>query len=495
MGLPINSYKLFEAIANNDERLLKNHFNVDFKLFAILLHDPKTDPEFDREVGRSFYRWHVNSGKEFLFTALADPPMSWMDWARENKGQNFRNDWVLNELFNPNKIYQTFDPSLTALFITEYLGIPFGKLPAIIFTPDLNLPYFYWMPTNVMAINSQLDWLKTIPNSYELPWLRGINHSIKVRKAGLRFKFSSVLVDLSRKISELGLRNFNHYSDSSEKFKPKPTNKKGSDKVIELNLIYSGIEFLNRKKDQFIDFESGMMEKPRFMIVKDLQTSIPSKIEPEIKKSFFQRLFKLTPSKIKVKPKSFDVLVSENLKYLQRESKLFFQQGIEMANSLGSTTLFDYSPLILPFAKSFEKELSYSIVHWVRRNYDITLPLYFYEYEPGKRAKVFLGKNYTIDFNQTQNDTWISPTLGGQISGLKQAVTNFGSHPFKSDLEYQEFLNLAYQIKNIRNRACHSEKTSRSDLDKILSCWKSLFEMNYFETLALLKKEYMGSKE
>lgn len=163
-----------------------------------------------------------------------------------------------------------------------------------------------------------------------------------------------------------------------------------------------------------------------------------------------------------------------------------------MANSLQHTSLFDYSPLILPFAKSFEKELSYSIVHWVRKNYDITLPLYFYEYEPDKNAQIVLGRNFSIDFNQSLNDSWVSPTLGGQISGFKKAVANSGNHPFNSDEDYQEFLNLAYQIKNIRNRACHSERTTKSDLDKILSCWKGLFERRYFETLYKLKKEYMG---
>jgi hypothetical protein len=76
MGFPINSYKLFEAIANNDGQQIKKYFHVDFKLFAILLHDPNADPDFDREVGRSFFDWHSRSGEDFLFTALADPPQS-----------------------------------------------------------------------------------------------------------------------------------------------------------------------------------------------------------------------------------------------------------------------------------------------------------------------------------------------------------------------------------------------------------------------------------
>jgi hypothetical protein len=492
MGLPVNSYTLFEAIAQNDGELLKKRIPVNFKLFAILLHDPESDQDFDREVGRSFYNWHLNSGNELLFTALADPPESWMAWATENKGQFFGNNRALNELFNPKNIYQTFNPSLTALFISEYLKIPFRKLPAIIFTPDLNLSYFYWMPTSVKAINDQLAWLKTIPDKYEFPLLKGINHSIKVRKVGLRSKFSTLLVDLSRKISELGPYNYNQLSGTSEDFRPKTLEKKRGDRDIELNLFHSGIEFLNRKTDQLWDIDSGIVEDTRFLIVKDPKYKIERIENVSSSKLFFLESLKSLFQNKKNKRKSFDELVLENLEFLQRESKLFFEQGIEMAKILDRMNQFDYSPFILPFAKSFEKELSYSIVHWVRKKYDITLPLYFYEHEPGKNAEVSLGRNYSINFNQALNDLWISPTLGGQISGFKKAVANFGSHPFKSDEDYQEFLNLAYQIKNIRNRACHSERTTKSDLDKILSCWKSLFERRYFETLSQIKKEYMG---
>jgi hypothetical protein len=492
MGLPLNSYSFFEAIAQNDGELLKKRIPVNFKLFAILLHDPDSNPEFDRVVGRSFYNWHQKSGKELLFTALADPPESWMAWARENKGQFFGENQAINELFNPKNIYQTFNPSLTSLFISEYLRIPFVRLPAVIFTQDLNLSYFYWMSTNSNLINRQIGYLNTIPKidgDMDLSW---IDSNIKVKKVRLRAPFSSVLVDLSGKISELGQGNRIQRFSSPENLFSRPVTKKSSDREIELNLFYSGIEFLKRKKDEFIDFESGVMEGVRFMIVKDLEPKLSSKKEPEPKKSIFQKLFSLSLKKHLLKPKSFEDLIEENQVFLQKESELFFKQGIEMVNSLHGTSLFDYSPLILPFAKSFEKELSYSIVHWVRKNYDISLPLYFYEYQPGKNAHVVLGKNYSIDFNQSLNDSWISPTLGGQISGFKKAVFDFGSHPFKSDEDYQEFLNLAYQIKNIRNRACHSERTSKSDLDKILSCWKGLFERRYFETLYKLKKEYMG---
>ncbi|EMS33826.1 hypothetical protein C943_04145 [Mariniradius saccharolyticus AK6] len=129
----------------------------------------------------------------------------------------------------------------------------------------------------------------------------------------------------------------------------------------------------------------------------------------------------------------------------------------------------------------------------MRKQLEINLPLYYYEYEPGKNAQVRLGGKFSIDFNQPLNDMWVSPTMGGQISGFKETVLAKGYHPFKSDTDYKDFLNLAYQIKNIRNRACHAERTSKTDLEKILDSWKAILSKGYLKTLAQLKNEYRGT--
>ncbi|WP_439490539.1 hypothetical protein [Algoriphagus sp.] len=495
MGLSQDDYERFKGKANQDANFVRNYFNAGTKIFAILLHDPESDPEFDLAVGRSFKEWYTKSDRNFHFTTLADPPISWTIITQEYEGNLSANDKVLNERYNPRNIPNTSDPSLTSLFIAEYLSIPFQKLPAIIFTPDLKSPFFYWMPTNTLGIQGQLDWLKTIPNTIELPWIRGLNHVIKIRKINLKRSFGAELFALGRKISDLDSRKQD--SITANYFSPpkaflKPIDKTQSESQVELNLFYSGIEYLKKKKEEFLDIDNNITDTVRFLIIKDPLPASEVKKGSTTGSSFFSRVFNFRNKSANTKSKSFEDLVTMNLHFLQKESKLFLEQGIRMAHSLYGQSIYDYSPMILPFAKSFEKELSYSIVHWVRKKYDITLPQYFYEYEPGKNAQVKLGKNYTIDFNQSRNELWTSPTLGGQISGFKNTVLDSKDHPFKSDEDYQQFLNLAYQIKNIRNRACHSDRTSKEDLDKILSCWIGLFEMKYFEILNKLKKEYQG---
>ncbi len=490
MYLHINGSRLFEAFAENNGILVRKLIPSNFNLITILLHDPNSDPEFDRLVGSYFSSWTLNSVKDFYFTALPDPPQSWFKWSTEEKEKIFRQNPYLSISNQRGSNSEPLDPSMKALFLAEYFGIPFRKLPAFIFTTDSNLNQFYWMPANKKELNEQYTWLQSVSTNPTLISSSKEYHKYKVRKISLPYFFnyrsySSKIADeeLSSKMESFSfsIKNLNPFSEKK---------KNKEDKEIELNLLYSGIKVLNRLKDDLYAFEGHPLPKPKPNFDSTISSSEVKRknYRKEFKPSFYQRLFNL----ILPNQKKETDLLSENIKFLQKESVLFFEQGLSMAKEIDGMNQFDYSPFILPFAKSFEKELSYSLVHWVRKKFDILLPNYFYEYEPGKIAEINLGRNYSIDFNQRRNDLWISPTLGGQLSGFKQTVTSFGNHPFNSEEDYQEFLTIAYQIKNIRNRACHSERTTEQELEKIINCWKILFRKGYIKTLHSLKLEYMG---
>uniref|UniRef100_UPI0040486860 hypothetical protein n=1 Tax=Algoriphagus sp. TaxID=1872435 RepID=UPI0040486860 len=490
MYLHINGSRLFEAFAENNGVLVKKLIPANFKLITILLHDPKSDPEFDRLVGSNFSRWTLNSVKDFYFTALPDPPQSWFRWSAEEEEKIFKQNPYLSISNQRVSNSQPLDPSIKALFLAEYFGIPFRKLPAFIFTTDTNLTQFYWMPANKKELNEQYTWLQSVSTNSTLIFSSKEYHRYKVREINLPYFFnyqsySSKIADeeLSSEKESFSVKNLNPFSGKK---------KNKDDKEIELNLLYSGIKVLNRIKDDLYAFEGHPLPKPKPLNDRTISSSEVKRknYQKEFKPSFYQKLVNL----ILPNQKKDTGLLSENIIFLQKESVLFFEQGLSMAKEIDGMNQFDYSPFILPFAKSFEKELSYSLVHWVRKKFDILLPSYFYEYEPGKIAEISLGRNYSIDFNQRRNDLWVSPTLGGQLSGFKQTVSSFGNHPFNSEEDYQEFLTIAYQIKNIRNRACHSERTTKQELEKIINCWKILFRKGYIKRLHSLKLEYMGQR-
>lgn len=485
MYLPINSTQLFEAFAEKNERVLKELIPTNFNLFSIILHDPNADSEFDRQMGSNFLEWELNSEESFYLTALPEPPLSWFNFSSENREKIIKKNPNLETLFlfyRQASRSGNLDPSMMALFLAEYFGIPFRKLPAIIFTKDLSLQHFYWMPIHKKELHEQYTWLKSLassrdPISSSKEYLR-----YNVQELSLTHFFNYQTFDSIVTNAKIDSK-YQSYASYSRKTIPFSRRQKSkNEKEIELNLLYSGIKVLKRLKDDFMAFESQWHLRPKPIKRNNYQG--------EIKPPFYKNLFNLIFPNLKTDRD----LISENIDFLQKESILFFEQGLNMAREIHGINQFDYSPFILPFAKSFEKELSYSLVHWVRKRFDILLPSYFYEYEPGKIAEISLGRNYSIDFNQRRNDLWVSPTLGGQLSGFKQTVTSFGNHPFNSEKDYQEFLTIAYQIKNIRNRACHSERTTKQELEKIMNCWKILFRKGYIKTLYSLKLEYMGQR-
>jgi hypothetical protein len=489
MYLHINGSRLFEAFAENNGILVRKLIPTNFNLITILLHDPNSDPEFDRLVGSYFSSWTLNSIKDFYFTALPDPPQSWFKWSTEEEEKIFRQNPYLSISNQRDSNSQPLDPSMKALFLAEYFGIPFRKLPAFIFTTDSNLNQFYWMPANKKELNEQYSWLQSVSTNPTLISSSKEYHKYKVREISLSyfFNYRSYSSKITNEELSSKMESFSFSRKNLNPFSEKKKNKE--DKEIELNLLYSGIKVLNRLKDDLYSIDyPNLKPKPSTGDTTFYPERSQKSYREDLKIPFLHKLIDslFKNSNSKKHP------VEDNIIFLQKESALFFEQGIKMAKEIDGMNQFDYSPFILPFAKSFEKELSYSLVHWVRKKFDILLPSYFYEYEPGKIAEINLGRNYSIDFNQRRNDLWVSPTLGGQLSGFKQTVTSFGNHPFNSEEDYQEFLTIAYQIKNIRNRACHSERTTKQELEKIMNCWKILFRKGYIKTLYSLKLEYMG---
>lgn len=483
-----NFYELLnEVFLNGIESPEKNH-GLKSKPLVLLLQDPKIDHEFDHELGRCFRNWFLGSREKYFLTSLADPPASWIEWGNAN--QVLLNEEVSNstDLYDPRQIYQTNDPSLTSLFIAEFIGIPFNKLPILLFCTGLDSREFFWMPTCKEDLDWQMRFLIKLGDVRENKEFFSLpNYPFKIKKIELKNKVYEVLIELSQIISSFKKDNGTIFGFSPKEYSVK-INRQQGEKEIELNLFYSGINYLKHKAENLLTGKNSITDSVRFMIVRDESRSVLDEKLNSKMISFFEKRDRIS----RLIKTNFHELVSMNQVFLQKETILLLSQGMQMIELANREIIFDYSPWILPFVKSFEKELSYSIAHWVRKKYDIALPQYFYEFQPGKKAIVDLGRNFYVDFNQSRNDLWATPTLGGQISGFKTTAINSKEHPFKTEENYQQFLSLAYQLKNSRNRACHSEQTTEDDLDKVIKSWKMLLEGGFFETLYNLKKEYQG---
>jgi hypothetical protein len=163
MGMPINHYSFFKNIANQKEQELEAWFNFDFSLFGYIIHSPKLNPEFDKELQKSFQRLNLITGDDFLFTSFVDLPKAWLDWINNNeklfKGFTYRFDrdfYLKEQIKNPRLIIKTLDSSLTALLIAEELGVNTINLPFVVITPHPKEKHFYML--NLKKILFYLIW-------------------------------------------------------------------------------------------------------------------------------------------------------------------------------------------------------------------------------------------------------------------------------------------------------------------------------------------------
>ena len=70
-----------------------------FKLFGLILHDPKAHFNFHNTLKNSFERLDFLTGCDFLFFALTDPPRSWkgLFWHLGDRKTIVSNEFVQNK--------------------------------------------------------------------------------------------------------------------------------------------------------------------------------------------------------------------------------------------------------------------------------------------------------------------------------------------------------------------------------------------------------------
>lgn len=82
MGMPVSNYTVFRTLGYGGEEYEKQaaiRALEGFKLFAIVIHDPETDPEFDQYLQQTFNRLDYITGDSLLFFALTDPSPEWLN--------------------------------------------------------------------------------------------------------------------------------------------------------------------------------------------------------------------------------------------------------------------------------------------------------------------------------------------------------------------------------------------------------------------------------
>lgn len=124
-----------------------------FKLFGLILHDPKSHSEFHSTLRHSFERLDFLTGRDFLFFALTNPPQNWVE---RNENRDYFGIWETGKLLSPMNSYKTSDESISTYSIAQALNIDFDDLPVIILTNNFQFNQFRVVKTCSRHLESQM---------------------------------------------------------------------------------------------------------------------------------------------------------------------------------------------------------------------------------------------------------------------------------------------------------------------------------------------------
>jgi hypothetical protein len=156
MGMFLSKYGMLNALGYGADRpIIEETKKIldKFKLFGLILHDPKSHSDFHSTLRNSFERLDFLTGREFLFFALTDPPQNWVE---RNNNRDYFGIWETEKLLSPMNSYQTNDESISTYSIAQALNIDFDDLPVIILTNNFQFNQFRVVKTCSRHLENQM---------------------------------------------------------------------------------------------------------------------------------------------------------------------------------------------------------------------------------------------------------------------------------------------------------------------------------------------------
>jgi hypothetical protein len=488
MGLAVNHFTFWSYLECRHKEPWQNELGKirqTFALFGYIIHDPEAKDGFGKLLGERFGQLSRMTGKDFLFTAFVNPPESFDNSKDFNPGLYYLADQILNS----KNILKSDLSSFYAISISEYLGINTPSLPYIIITDDPTKSSFYFIELNqgnLFEVMSDLTYIASRikrPNSQKNPVLFAEEPEFDYKS------FFDQNVRKSKSLDDLiGSLTYPIF-----KIKLKQSLAKALLKIsfklqkFAINKIEVNNQLLQNDWEESIGQEIKEIQKIEFQGAQILHDYLKSDEGTLIKSNLLLNKEYLLRELMELKESNFELFK----KSVEPDTFSILLDGALLNSLYKEETFFDASPFILPFCKAFEKEMTYSLVHWIRENLEIDLPEYFYKYQPEKRAILQHDQNY-FDYNQLKRKTtvWFPPMIGGQIYGLKIISDQKSVHPFENYEQTETFLALGSRILAIRNQASHLGKEGASSLRAIIYKWRELWKGGYLRELSNLKKSY-----
>lgn len=185
----------------------------------------------------------------------------------------------------------------------------------------------------------------------------------------------------------------------------------------------------------------------------------------------------------------------------QKVLELFERKDWKLQRILGQDENFDYTSVGICLTKLFEREINLSLVHWIRKELGIQLPIFFNKFDNLVRNASYVPLNANIqnpraiDFNKRNFKTgrWIAPGIGESKLCFTSMIND---NHYLNNLEYFNKSEINFllprwrNIVELRNKCAHTELIGKQVVDKIIEQLSELNNNGIFERTYNLKEIY-----
>ncbi len=445
-----------------------------FKLFGLILHDPKYHTEFHQTLRSSFERLDFLSGGDFLFFALTDPSRSWID---RNEKRDYFGIWETDKLLSPLNSYQTKDESIATYSIAQALNIDFDDLPVIILTNNFQFNQFRVIKTCPRHLAQQMTEIGYFTSQKE--------------------KYFSLIndTDFNKLISDIDLCGGSYQVSNEESLA----------KTLSDFLAFVVTENRNSHDRRIAEIQIGNVIT-KFLANKDLQRD-PTRMEQlnlfilgclsnlsRINKNDELTIDDRCESESNIIFKTFNKVfpffepLNNELQHFQHKAN---RESSHNYHEYETDEGIDYSPLIISLCKIFEIETNLSLVHWFRKSLNIEMPTYFKKHkEDNQDYKItpsasVINNPRPIDFNKGYGKKWIAPGIG-ESELVTQTFLKEGNLP--NDIsDYDELLRNWAILRQYRNKGAHTENLRKQDFDTVFNAFNNVVANDFLKQMNDLK--------
>ena len=436
-----------------------------FNLFAFIIHDPERHSDFDHRIRNRFETLDYATGDKLLFFALVDPSKEWLERAVDRRYYEYLRSRETQELLNPANTIESRDKGIAAVSLAGSLGIPDDELPCLVMTNDFTSKDVYWAKTCPNEVVEQLTILGYEARRSGHINLENLKHQIDLcGGSGIESLESSLAKALSDVLSFIVAGS------------PESRNDKNQALEQAQNTLRELYGTLANLKENFAESNTDELDRLYTKIGLSLanfnpQTNLNSTDFISIDEAYLE----------------YDSIVM--LKTAHRVLDLFRTPGV--LDQLNRR--IDYTPGVICLTKVFEREINLSAVHWIRQQLDITLPDYFDKYQEDRKAIRRSGKR-EIDFNRQKgrSNRWLPPGIGESEIIYRSMIKGSSMSTNKLTAAQQDDLLLRNwnKIRNIRNRATHTELMPGTSVSEVERALDQLSTAGVFGLLHEMKKDY-----